>query len=125
MPIDWSRYPANWRTFSAQVRFARARSQCECTGQCGMHTPNPNPRRCVELHGKPARWFHGRVTLTVAHLCHCDPPCAIPEHVIAACQRCHLRIDRYKHAHARLLTQRALYFYRGTLCWHPTNGYAT
>lgn len=102
MPVDWTRYPPNWPGFSAQIRFARARGRCECTGQCGMHRPNPAPRRCVELHHTPARWFRGTVRLTVAHLCHCDPPCANPAHVIAACQRCHLRIDRFRHAQARL-----------------------
>jgi hypothetical protein len=97
MPIDYRRYPTNWREFSASIRFARASGRCECTGQCGLHQPNPFPRRCCELHHKPARWAHGLVRLTVAHLCHCHPPCAIPEHVIAACQRCHLRIDAKKH----------------------------
>ena len=107
MPVNWTRYPANWRQFSAEIRLIRAMSQCECTGQCGMHRPNPNPRRCCELHHRPARWFRGYVRLTVAHLCTCDPPCTIAAHVIAACQRCHLRIDRYKHATHRLATQTA------------------
>jgi hypothetical protein len=125
MPVNWTLYPANWRTFSAEIRFARAKGRCECEGQCGMHTPNPNPRRCVEAHRQPARWFHGRVTLTVAHLCTCTPLCAIHEHVIAACQRCHLRIDRYKHAQARLLTHRALHWTPARDSWHPAHGYAT
>jgi hypothetical protein len=30
-----------------------------------------------------------------------------PEHVIAACQRCHLRIDRFLHAAHRLARQLA------------------
>ena len=34
---------------------------------------------------QPAKWAKGRVVLTTAHLCKCDPPCAIPEHVKAMC----------------------------------------
>lgn len=107
MPFDVSRYPANWPQFSAWVRFVRAQGRCECTGQCGKHVPNPIQRRCCEMHHKPARWFRGRVVLTVAHLCDCEPPCAIAGHVIAACQKCHLRIDRFRHAARRLAHQQA------------------
>jgi len=107
MPVDWHRYPQQWGAFSAAIRFDRAHGRCECTGQCGLHQPRTNPRRCVEVHRQPAKWFHGRVTLTVAHLCDCDPPCLINEHVIACCQRCHLRIDAAMHAAHRLATQRA------------------
>lgn len=122
MPVDWTRYPPIWKSFSYHVRFVRAQGRCECTGECGMHRPNPRPRRCVEMHRQPARWFHGRVTLTVAHLCNCDPLCTNPGHVIAACQRCHLRIDRYKHAQARLVTQKALHWTPARGTWHPVHG---
>lgn len=63
-----------------------------------MHRPNPEIRRCTEKHGAPATFAKGLVTLTTAHLCTCDPPCTNPSHVIATCQRCHLRIDRHTHA---------------------------
>jgi hypothetical protein len=101
MPIDYARYGAGWRDFSYAIRFTRAREQCECTGQCGLHQPNPCTRRCEERHHRPARWAKGLVRLTTAHLCTCDPPCHIPEHVIAACQRCHLRIDHHLHLRHR------------------------
>jgi hypothetical protein len=52
-----------------------------------------------------AHYARGKVILTVAHLCACDPICLNPAHVIAACQRCHLRIDRFKHAAHRLANQ--------------------
>jgi len=103
MPIDHRRYPPNWKQFSADIRFSRARGQCECTGQCGLHTPNPKPRRCTERHHDAAQWARGKIILTVAHLCTCDPPCTNPSHVIAACQRCHLRIDSQLHAAHRAL----------------------
>ena len=106
MPVNWALYPHGWQPFAAAIKHQRAACRCECTGECGLHQPNPTPRRCTELHGTPARWFRGRVRLTVAHLCNCDPLCMNPDHVKAMCQRCHLRVDRYKHAKARLLTQR-------------------
>jgi hypothetical protein len=98
MPIDYSQYPPYWQQFSAWIRHHRAGGRCECTGQCGLHQPNPHPRRCTERNKYAARWARGRVILTVAHLCTCSPPCARPAHVIAACQRCHLRIDSALHA---------------------------
>jgi hypothetical protein len=102
MPIDLTNYPPSWGPFSYSIRYLRANGRCECTGECGLHRPNPNPRRCIEHHHHPARFARGTICLTTAHLCHCDPPCAIPAHVKAMCQRCHLRLDRQIHAlHAR------------------------
>lgn len=97
MPCDLTRYGPDWKAFSAHIRFVRALQQCECFGLCGIH----RGRRCQERHHAKARWAKGTVRLTVAHVCECDPPCTDPNHVIAACQRCHLRIDRYKHATSR------------------------
>lgn len=113
--MNWNDYPDIWRSFSYHVRCIRAHGQCECTGQCGKHQPKPYTRRCCEVHRQPAKWFQGRVILTVAHLCTCRPPCANPDHVIAACQRCHLRIDRFQHAKNRLKNQ------ADALPWHPAN----
>ena len=98
MPIDYANYPPTWKEFSYWIRTVRAKNQCECTGECGLHQPNPTPRRCREVHGRPAIWAKGTIRLTVAHLCNCQPICANPAHVIAACQRCHLRIDAKQHA---------------------------
>lgn len=98
MPIHLALYPPDWPAFSAWVRFTRAGSRCECTGECGLHRPRPAPARCREVHGRPALYARGKIILTTAHLCNCAPPCIIPSHVIAACQRCHLRIDRKLHA---------------------------
>lgn len=98
MPCDMRPYGPTWPMFSALIRFQRAKSRCECYGQCGMHPAH----RCAEIHHKKALWARGMVRLTVAHLCECSPPCQDANHVIAACQRCHLRIDRFKHAGNRL-----------------------
>lgn len=107
MPTDPRMYPLGWKDFSAEIRFQRARGRCECSGQCGLHSGYPTRRRCVELHGKKASYAKGTVRLTVAHLCSCHPICLNPNHVIAACQRCHLRIDRFRHAKNRIATQKA------------------
>ena len=97
MPFDRKKYPADWEAFSNRTRFDRAGGRCECSGQCGLHPAKPEPRRCIEKHATKAMWAAGRIILTVAHLCQCDPPCADENHVIAACQRCHLRIDTALH----------------------------
>jgi hypothetical protein len=92
MPTKQSKYPKNWKAISKKIRFQRAKGQCECEGQCGLHRTNPGPRRCVEMNGQPAQWAKGMVMLTVAHLCH-DPSCDDETHLRAMCNRCHLRYD--------------------------------
>ena len=106
MPTN-AQYPEGWYEFSQQIRFDRAGGRCEYEGECGLHQTNPGPRRCTEIHGAWADFAAGRIVLTVAHLCQCEPLCAISEHVKAMCQRCHNRVDipfRAKHratTHAR------------------------
>ena len=98
MPMPPEHYPPGWDDFSRWIRFTRAQGRCECTGQCDLHQHPTRTRRCIERNHFAAHYAHGKVVLTVAHLCDCDPICLNPAHVIAACQRCHLRIDRYMHA---------------------------
>lgn len=92
-------YPTDWPAFSRRIRYERAEGQCECLGHCGLHCTTPGPRRCEERDGQPALWAKGLVRLTVAHLnapggvCRCDPLCALDAHVLALCNRCHLRYD--------------------------------
>lgn len=88
-----AKYPDHWKAFSKDLRENRAKLRCECTGECGLHRTTPGPRRCTERHMQPAKWAKGRVVLTTAHLCECDPLCAEAEHVKVMCNRCHLRID--------------------------------
>lgn len=98
---DKSLYPANWKSFSRSIRENRAGLRCECIGECGLHPASGDgPRRCIERHMEPAVYARGKVVLTTAHLCGCDPLCAIAEHVKAMCPRCHNRVDidfRKKH----------------------------
>ena len=107
MPIDYTHYPATWKAFSLAIRESRAQNRCECMGQCGLHCTHPGPRRCAEVNHMPAQWARGKVVLTVAHICACDPPCAIADHVLACCQRCHLRIDRALHQRHGARTRQA------------------
>jgi hypothetical protein len=93
MPADMTLYPANWRELSHRIRFERAGGRCECRGECGLHRTNPGPRRCAELHGHAAKWARGKIVLTTAHLCACEPLCGDETHLRAMCQRCHLRVD--------------------------------
>jgi hypothetical protein len=123
MPTDMTRYPQNWPLLRVLILQDRAHLRCECTGECGHHTPNPTPRRCTELHHKPARWFHGTVRLTLAHTCHCDPPCGIPHHVKAMCQKCHLRLDRYRHATKRQDTRRRITDLSLVRPFHPNHAF--
>lgn len=92
MPIDYSRYAADWREFSEQIRFERAKNKCEwCSAE--NHKPHPDTG--------------SHVVLTVAHLdargdiCECEKEtgrkCANPDHVKALCQRCHLTYDAERH----------------------------
>lgn len=106
MPVDPARYPKEWSVFSHRIREGRAQGRCECWGQCGLHLTHPGPRQCEEMNHTAARWAKGRVVLTVAHLCDCDPACVIEGHVIAACNRCHLRIDVTLHRRHAAETRR-------------------
>lgn len=88
-----AKYPADWKEVSKWVRFERAGGRCECTGQCGLHKTTGWARRCTERDGEPAEWAKGKVVLTTAHTCTCDPLCSNPQHLLAMCNRCHLRFD--------------------------------
>jgi hypothetical protein len=85
-----AKYPDDWKAVSRFVRHERAGGRCECEGQCGLHTTTG---RCVERDGEKAKFAKGKVVLTTAHTCTCDPLCSNPAHLLAMCNRCHLRLD--------------------------------
>ncbi len=116
MPIrktERKRYPAEWKKISDSIRFGRADSECECTGQCGSGHP-ANGDRCRAIHltyvrrnrNNPAMFTidtaralsslywrdQKRVVLTVAHLDHM-PENNDESNLLACCQRCHFMID--------------------------------
>lgn len=102
-PENRNRYPKNWRDISARIRFERAQSRCECTGQCGRGT---HEGRCPNRHGEPAYGTGSRVVLTVAHLDHTPENCE-DDNLSAMCQGCHLHYDREHHAETARATREA------------------
>ncbi|MFI6689094.1 hypothetical protein [Streptomyces sp. NPDC050485] len=102
-PENLARYPDNWPEISARIRFGRAASRCECSGQCGLEHPGG---RCPALHGQPHPDTGSEVLLTTAHLNH-TPEDVREEVLLAACQRCHLRIDHGHHKVTRSITRAA------------------
>lgn len=121
MPIDYSKYPPNWKTEIVPRILKRANNKCE---QCGLE--NHSYVWSVKRHGKsswhkdktyaeclPAtiEMHNGRlidnpkkvkVVLTVAHLNHDETNHNVKdEDLKALCQLCHLRYDakeKYKRA---------------------------
>ena len=122
-PSERARYPKDWKAISLRIR-ERAGQRCECDGRCGdTHMDGDKPGRCNAPNGKliirdrSEPWTYEvhsvgsccvggdpdcaravRVVLTVAHLDHTPENCA-DENLLAMCQRCHLLLDRYHHAH--------------------------
>ncbi len=131
-PSERARYPRDWKAISLRIR-ERAGQRCECTGQCGdthldaddkvsrCNAPNGEmiirdrqEPECYEVHAVCGGCAGGdedcmravRVVLTVAHLDHTPENCA-NENLLAMCQRCHLRLDRFHHGHNARATRRA------------------
>lgn len=106
-PENRSRYPKGWRRISDRIRFGRARSRCECRGECGRPPEHlGRDGRCRNRHGYPAFGTGSPVVLTTAHLDHTPENCD-PENLRAMCQGCHLHYDRAHHAETRAATRQA------------------
>ena len=101
-PENRKRYPKDWKAISRRIRYERAKSQCECEGECGLHPG----RRCTEKDGLSAEWAKGMIVLTVAHLNHQPEDCR-DENLKAMCQTCHNRYDRPHRAETAARTRRA------------------
>ncbi len=87
MPMDRSKYPADWDALATAVKEA-AGWRCEL---CGL--PCRKPGDAFTTH---------RITLTVAHINHVEADCR-SENLSALCAPCHLRYD----AQRRRLQKRA------------------
>lgn len=109
------RYPADWPAITWVVKFLRAGSRCECTGQCGRPADHlDRAGRCVNVHGQPAHRTGSNVVLTTAHLDHTPENCR-PANLRAMCQGCHLHYDREHHAATARTTRNAARVARGEL----------
>lgn len=95
MAFNPKHYPKNWKEIRARI-LDRSSGRCECIGVCGLHN-RTGKRRCEEMNGRPAIWARGKIVLTIAHICH-HPECDREDHLLALCQRCHLRYDSFMHA---------------------------
>ena len=85
MPMDKSKYPADWEAISIKVRNA-ALWMCEL---------------CACRHGHK-HFLTGSVVILTVHHIDGDPKNNHRSNLIALCQRCHLRLDRpYKLARRR------------------------
>lgn len=85
MPMDRSRYPADWDAIARRVK-DEAGWWCEgCGKQCRR------PGEPFDTH---------RRTLTVAHLDH-DPTNCRRDNLADICAKCHLRYDAGHHAETR------------------------
>jgi hypothetical protein len=130
MPIDRSKYPANWKEISHEIRFVRANGCCEW---CGVKHGAWGAR---DLEGKwwdeidiieiasdgEAKRLFGcehpkmiRIIITTAHLGTPYPdgsPCpktntmdCRPENLAALCQRCHLNYDKDQRKDSAYITR--------------------
>lgn len=89
MPIkDRSLYPKTWPLIRLEI-LHRAGRRCECADLC----PRDHAGRCPEIDREPARYFRGRVILTVAHLNQSTKDNR-RSNLAALCQACHLGHDR-------------------------------
>lgn len=112
MPIDYSKYPPNWKTEIVPAVLSRANNCCE---KCGLE--NRQTVWAIKLWIKEngryklrSIWFRDkrdaerentmyfvrpvRVILTIAHLDHDETNHTVElERLLALCQMCHLRYD--------------------------------
>lgn len=101
MPMNKSRYPADWKAISLRIR----EREGWCCKWCGAENGKPNPQT------------GSKVVLTVAHLGtpHADGTPGNKhdkmdvrdENLAALCQACHLRYDIKEHMQNAARTRRA------------------
>ena len=90
MPVDWSKYPENWKDIATGIK-EDAGWKCEV---CGKQCYFPG-----EKHEDT------RKTLTVAHINHVEMDCR-PENLVAACSVCHLKYDAERKRWQRIAKKR-------------------
>lgn len=111
MPIDYSKYPSNWKSEIVPRILKRAKNKCEI---CGLENRQDiySMKIYIRVHGKygyRSIWFSDkadadrcnlgiikkvRVILTVAHLDHDETNHNVTDDRLKAmCQKCHLAYD--------------------------------
>jgi len=90
MPVDWSKYPDNWKEIATDVKEA---TDWKCQ-VCGKQCYRP---------GEPVE--NTQDVLTVAHINHVESDCR-QENLVAACAVCHLKYDAERKRWQRLAAKR-------------------
>lgn len=104
MPIDYNKYPSNWKTEIRPRILKRAANKCEC---CGVINESLIHRFGKEINefeyvpeGMQSEIYHLenkkviKIVLTIAHLDHDEYNHEVKDDRLKAmCQQCHLRYD--------------------------------
>lgn len=104
-PCNYKEYPENWKWLSKQI-IADAGDRCELcyapnhtmVSRCktGMFPWSPLPdKKDIEYMDKRSERLT-KIILTVHHI-DSDKTNSKKQNLIALCQRCHCRLDLYKH----------------------------
>ena len=115
MPIDYKKYPSNWKTEIRPVVLLRAKNCCE---ECGavnksVYIIQDKERVFLEISkemshfylcpdgmkrmvGMTGNWTLKKIVLTIAHLDH-DITNNDYSNLKALCQKCHLNHDKEHH----------------------------
>lgn len=105
MPIDYSKYPKNWKWLSKHI-IADAGNRCElCYAPNGAviyrDKGDLHPWRMADvLFADDPDYKCTKVVLTVHHI-DCDKQNNVKQNLICLCQRCHLRLDLLRHMQNR------------------------
>jgi len=114
MPIDYSKYPPNWKTEIRPRILARANNRCEKCGAVNYSVVKrnsegqwmtPSQQEWDMVHSRikyshsnmsESLKYHGfvKIVLTIAHLDHDEENHEVSDDRLQAlCQRCHLKYD--------------------------------
>lgn len=99
MPIDYTKYPQNWKTQIRPRILERSGGRCEWVDQ-------DTGERCEAVNYQPHPTTKSKVILTIAHTQNPDPMDCRDENLMALCQLHHLRLDRHIHMERARETRR-------------------
>lgn len=86
MPVDYKKYPPNWKTEIRPRILSRSNNCCEF---CGVENYSKVKRSTGTVNEREIK-----IIITIAHLDHDETNWNVKDERLAAlCQRCHLRYD--------------------------------
>jgi len=96
MPIDYSKYPPDWKEIVARIK----ERENHCCQFCGIENYSLNISKAGSVY---------KIVLTVAHLDHDETNWEVQDERLAAlCQPCHLKYDAPEKAFRRNQKKEAL-----------------